>query len=329
MNWRKNLNVLYKWEVIMDSVIVILGPTASGKTSLSVNLAKQINGEIISADSMQVYKYMDIGTAKPNMEEREGITHYLMDEVLPDEEFSVATYKELALNYIQLILKKGKIPIIVGGTGLYINSLIYNIDFTETVSDWNLREELTKVAEEKGNAFLHDQLKEIDPDAALRIHENDTKRIIRAIEVFKCTGETITKHQSLSRQIPPPYNFILLGLEMNRDRLYERINQRVDAMFTDGLVNEVEKLMELGYDKSSVAMQGLGYKEVLQYLRGEITLDEVIYIIKRDTRHYAKRQMTWFRRLKQIHWIQVDNYENTKEIIINIKDYIASFGIIL
>jgi len=313
----------------VGNVIVILGPTASGKTRLSIELAKRLNTEIISADSMQIYKYMDIGTAKPDEEERDGIKHYLMDEVYPDEEFSVVKFKELAEKYIDEILSRGKIPIVVGGTGLYINSLIYNINFSETATDHELREKLRKMAEEKGNRYLHDMLKEIDPEAAEKIHENNVKRVIRAIEVYEQTKRPISQHQKLSRTIPAKHNYILIGLRMDRNLLYERINKRVDMMIQKGLIDEVKKLAELGYDKSMVSMQGLGYKELLSYLNNEIPLDQAIYIIKRDTRHYAKRQMTWFRRIPGIYWLDMDKFNDYSEIMENIKYYLATFGIFL
>ncbi|MFZ5988439.1 MAG: tRNA (adenosine(37)-N6)-dimethylallyltransferase MiaA [Bacillota bacterium] len=313
----------------MDNVIVILGPTASGKTRLSIELAKMANGEIISADSMQVYKYMDIGTAKPDEDEKEGIFHYLIDEITPDEEFSVAGFQELALEYIDEILRKGKLPIIAGGTGLYINSLIYNLEFTDTICDWELRERLKREAGEKGNEYLHSMLREIDPVAAKNIHMNNVKRVIRAIEVYTYTKKPISLHQEESRKNPPKYNYILIGLMMDRQRLYERINKRVDLMLEKGLLKEVKKLMEMGYDKNTIAMQGLGYKEILSYLRGEVSLDEAVDILKRDTRRYAKRQITWFKRLENVHWINLDEFKDEKEILKNIKDYLATSGIFL
>jgi len=293
-------------EVEVDNVIVIVGPTASGKTKLSIELAKTINGEIISADSMQIYKYMDIGTAKPTLEERQGIKHYLIDEVTPDQEFSVAKYQSLALQYVDEVIKRNKVPIIVGGTGLYINSLIYNIQFSEIDTNWELRKELQSLAEEKGNQFLHNELKRIDANAAKRIHVNDTKRIIRAIEVYKTTDKNISYFQELSRSKPPAYNFIIFGIRMDRQRLYDRINKRVDQMIENELVNEVKKLVKMGYDKCSIAMQGLGYKEILWYLKGRATLNEVVNLLKRDTRRYAKRQMTWFNRINDINWVSVE-----------------------
>jgi tRNA dimethylallyltransferase len=313
----------------LENVIVILGPTASGKTKLSIELAKDINGEIVSADSMQIYKFMDIGTAKPDEEEKQGIKHYLIDEVTPDEEFSVARFKELAIKYIDKIIQDGKIPIISGGTGLYIDSLVYNIEFGDTICDWELRESLKKEALEKGNEYLHNKLKEVDPEAAKKIHMNNVKRVIRAIEVYTYTKKTITSHQEESRRNPSKYNFLVFGLTMDREKLYERINKRVDLMMEKGLVDEVNKLVEMGYDKSTIAMQGIGYKEILSYLRGEITLDEAVYVLKRDTRHYAKRQLTWFRRMKNVTWINMDQFDNVHEILKNIKDVIATSGIIL
>lgn len=313
----------------MDKVIVIVGPTASGKTRISIELAKRLKGEIVSADSMQIYKFMDIGTAKPTPEEMEGIPHYLIDEVNPDEEFSVARYRELALGYIEKIIQKGKIPIVTGGTGLYINSLIYNINFSETTTDWEYRNELKSLAEEKGNEHIHSMLKEVDPDAAQRIHTNDTKRIIRALEVYKHTKLPISRHQEFSKSVPPKYDFILCGLTMDRQRLYERINIRVEDMLEKGLVDEIKKLVSLGYDEYSIAMQGIGYKEMLSYIKGEITYDEAVEKIKMGSRRYAKRQLTWFRRLENLYWINLDEFKQTSDVLKNIENHIATYGIIL
>jgi len=306
----------------VENVFVIMGPTASGKTKLSIELAKLLNGEIISADSMQIYKYMDIGTAKPDRQEMSGIKHDLIDEIKPDEEFSVARFQELALRYIDMILEEGKIPIIVGGTGLYINSLIYNLSFSETICDWEMRESLKKEAEEKGNKYLHERLRKIDPVAADNIHENNVKRVIRAIEIYEYTKKPITYHKEVSKIVPPNHNFIKIGLTMDRDRLYTRINERVDHMFKKGLIEEVKRLVSLGYDKNLVAMQGLGYKEVFAYFRGELTLNETIELVKKGTRHYAKRQMTWFRKLEDVFWIEADKFENELEMLGNIKCHI-------
>jgi len=310
----------------MNRVIVIVGPTASGKTALSISLAKEMNGEIVSADSMQIYRYMDIGTAKPDKEEMSGIRHYLIDEVNPDEEFSVARFKELATRYIDEILEKGKQPIVAGGTGLYINTLLYNIDFSETVCDWELRDRLKKEAQEMGNDYLHEKLKSVDPVAAQRIHKNDVKRIIRAIEVYEYSKKTISQHQEVSRQIPSKYKFYTYGLKMDRERLYNRINQRVDIMFERGLVDEVKSLVNMGYDKNSIAMQTLGYKELLLYLRGEITLEDAKEIIKMGSRRYAKRQITWFKKTEGVKWIDLDLEHDINKIAKNIENDIATNG---
>ncbi|NMB33988.1 MAG: tRNA (adenosine(37)-N6)-dimethylallyltransferase MiaA [Clostridium sp.] len=313
----------------MGNVIVIVGPTASGKTKLSIELAKKIDGEIISADSMQVYKFMDIGTAKPSNREKQGIKHYLINEITPDVEFSLARFKDLSLKYIDKILGKGKTPIVVGGTGLYINSLIFNLDFSDTICDWELRKKLTLEAQEKGNEYLHNKLRQIDPAAADKIHKNNVKRVVRAIEVYNYTNKPISVHQKESRKKPPIHNFILLGIRMDRQRLYERINKRVDLMLEKGLISEVKGLVENGYDKNAIAMQGLGYKEILAYLRKELTLGEAVEILKRDTRRYAKRQITWFKRFQDIYWIDGDEYLNQDETFKKIKHYLASYGIFL
>jgi len=314
----------------MEPVIILVGPTASGKTGVSIELAKLIGGSIVSADSMQIYRYMDIGTAKPDAVERSGISHYMIDEVDPDENFSVAKYRELALKYISEIINEHKRPIVVGGTGLYINSLLYNINFSETICDMELREALQIEAIEKGNRHLYDKLIAIDPEAAAKIHENDVKRIIRAIEVYTHTNRPISEHARLSRLVPPPYNYIVFGLKWDRSKLYERIDKRVDNMLQSGLIREVKNLKALGYDKSITAMQGIGYKEILCYLKGECTLEETVFILKRDTRHYAKRQMTWFNRLEGIHWLDVEENSDFKEITQKIiQECIATFGIIL
>lgn len=237
---------------------------------------------------------------------KDRIKHYLIDEVTPDQEFSVAKYQSLALNYINEIIKKNKVPIVVGGTGLYINSLIYNIQFSKIDTNWELRKELKSIAEEKGNEFLHGELKKIDTEAAERIHVNDTKRIIRAIEVYRMTDKNISYHQQLSRSKPPVYNFIIFGIRMERQKLYYRVNERVDQMIENGLVNEVKQLIRMGYGKYSIAMQGLGYKEIIWYLKGQATLNEVISLLKRDTRRYAKRQLTWFNKTDNVNWVSVE-----------------------
>lgn len=314
----------------METVIVILGPTASGKTGVSIELAKQIGAEIVSADSMQVYRMMDIGTAKPDMAERQGIAHYMLDVADPDEEFSVARYKDLAEGYIDKIIKSGKIPIIAGGTGLYINSLVYNIKFSEIETDWELRKKLQEEASEKGNQHLYERLKAVDPDSAARIHVNDSRRIIRALEVYMLTSKTISSYQAESLLVPPRFDYKLFGLYMNRERLYERINKRVDSMLEKGLIDEVKRIRTIyGNNKMSTAMQGLGYKEVAYYLRGVLTYNEMSEYIKRETRRYAKRQLTWFRRMQNVEWIDMDECNGILEAARNIKDRLARTGIIL
>ncbi len=306
----------------MNRVIVIVGPTASGKTNLSIELAKRINGEIISADSMQIYKYMDIGTAKPTKEEMQGIKHYLIDEVLPSEDFNVVRFKELAEKYINNTLEKDKQPIVAGGTGLYISSLINNINFSESESDWELREALKKEAEELGPEHLHKKLQEVDPDSALNIHPNNIKRVIRALEVYYQTQKPISYHNEISRTIPPKYNFILVGLAMDRQVLYDRINKRVDIMVENGLVDEVKHLVNLGYADSIISMQGIGYKEILEYLRNNSTLEQAIENIKQGTRRYAKRQITWFKRINDIKWFNIDKYGNNVNMLNEIFEYV-------
>lgn len=305
----------------MNRVIVIVGPTASGKTNLSIELAKRMNGEIISADSMQIYKYMDIGTAKPTKEEMQDISHYLIDEVLPNEDFNVVRFKELAEKYIDNILEKGKQPIVAGGTGLYISSLINNINFSESESDWELREAFKKEAEEFGPEYLHKKLQEVDPNSALSIHPNNIKRVIRALEVYYQTQKPISYHNEMSRSIPPKYQFVLVGLNMDRQVLYNRINKRVDIMIQNGLVDEVKGLVDLGYADSIISMQGIGYKEILEFLRNNITLEQAIDNIKQGTRRYAKRQITWFKQIHGINWFNADNCGNNINVINEIYEY--------
>lgn len=304
------------------NVIIIVGPTAVGKTKISIELAKKLNTEIVSADSMQIYKYMNIGTAKPDTKEMDGIKHYLIDEIDPSQNFSVAQYKEYAEKYLDKIINENKTPIIVGGTGLYINSLIYNIHFSEIICDMEYRQELQKIANEKGNEYLHQMLNKVDSESSQRIHFNDIKRIIRALEVYKCTGKTITYHQSVSRLENSKYNFILIGLNMDRELLYERINKRVDIMIEQGLVDEVKELSNKGYTKDMISMQGIGYKEIIDYFNGNISLEKAIEIIKQESRRYAKRQLTWFRANKDIIWFDVDN-ENFEKNLKNIYECIA------
>lgn len=301
----------------MNRVVVIAGPTASGKTDLAINLAKQTGGEIISADSMQVYKYMNIGTAKPTVEEMQGIPHHMLDTVNPDEAFSVALYKERAEKTIHDILEKKKLPIVAGGTGLYINSLIYNIRFSETVCDEEFREKMNRIAIEKGPQELHEMLKQVDPESAEKIHFNNVKRVIRALEVYEFTKKPISQHKNESRILPPPFEYLIFVINMDRQELYSRIDARVDRMVANGLIDEVKALKDMGYNESYTSMQGLGYKEIFRYLNNQISLDEAIRIIKRDTRHYAKRQITWFKAVKEAIWLSggEGNIEKNTRII--------------
>ncbi len=287
----------------IKDLIVITGPTASGKTALSVELAKILDGEIVNADSMQIYKYMNIGTAKPDLEERQGIPHHLIDIVNPDESFSVARYCELANRVIDDIHSRGKIPIMVGGTGLYVDSLVNNIRFSEIEPDDEYRNEVEKLADEKGNEHIYKMLCDIDPEGASKIKVGDRKRIIRALEVYHLTGKTITWHNEQSKSVPSPYNTTIFAIDTDRELLYDKINRRVDIMIEAGLVDEVKNIMDMGIQRDTTSMQAIGYKEIVDYLEGYITFDEAIDKIKQGSRRYAKRQLTWFRRNEKIHWI--------------------------
>ncbi len=297
-------------------VIVICGPTASGKTALSIELAKQLNTEIVSADSMQIYKDMNIGSAKPTLQEMQGIKHYMLDFVSPDERYSVADYKKQATICIEEILKKGKIPIVVGGTGLYIDSLIYNIEYDEIEYDEKYRKELEEIAKNEGLDVLYDRAKEIDPEAIKSISKNDKKRIIRILEIYKATGKTKTEQEILSRKNEVQYDYKVFAINMDRQVLYDRINKRVDIMVEQGLIEEVKMISEK-YKKYPTAMQALGYKEIKQYLDGNLTKEEAIEKIKQETRRYAKRQLTWFRKNKQTIWLDgMQNVQNNINIIL-------------
>ncbi len=300
-----------------QKVIVICGPTASGKTKLSIEIAKKINGEIVSADSMQIYKEMDIGTAKPTIEEMQGIKHYLLDFVSPDKRYSVAEYKKDAINAIDEIVEKNKVPIVVGGTGLYINSLIYGIEYPEIEIDIKYRNELEKTADEPdGLRKLYEMAEKIDEEAIKNISPNDKKRICRVLEIYHSTGKTKTQQEIESRKNGPKYDYLIYGLNMDRDKLYDRINKRVDIMIQDGLIEEVKKVASK-YKEFPTAMQGLGYKEVLEYLNGDTTKEEMIEKIKMETRRYAKRQLTWFRRYETIKWIDaLGDIQNNINIIL-------------
>lgn len=304
------------------NLVIIAGPTASGKTAISLEIAKRLNGEIISADSMQIYKYMDIGTAKITEDEKQGIPHYMIDEVDPSEEFSVALFREKAGKYIDDIISRGKLPIVVGGTGLYINSLTYALDFSDGSEDKEYRDYLESVATEKGKEYVHEMLKEVDKESYERLFPNDLKRVIRALEVYKLTGKTISQVQKESREKDIEYNLAYIALNMNRETLYQRINKRVDIMFENGLVDEVKSLLSKGYTKDMTSMQAIGYKEVLDYFDGKVTLDEIKDIIKQSSRRYAKRQLTWFRKDKRVKWFEIDKFEDSKEALENIVEYI-------
>ena len=284
-------------------LIILTGPTAVGKTAASIGLAKAVGGEIISADSMQVYRHMDIGSAKITADEMQGIPHYLVDVLEPEEAFNVVRFQEMAKAAMQKIYAGGHIPIVVGGTGFYIQALLYDIDFTENDSDFSYREELERTARDKGAEYLHSLLKQADPEAAEQIHPHNIKRVIRALEFNRKTGQKISAHNEQERRKPSPYDFAYFVLTDDRKALYERIDRRVDKMMEQGLLEEVRALKDRGIARDSVSMQGLGYKELLAYLDGEIPLDEAIRIIKRDTRHFAKRQLTWFRRERDVIWI--------------------------
>ncbi len=293
----------------MKPLIIITGPTAAGKTDLSVRLAQAIGGEIISADSMQVYRHMDIGSAKITEEEKKGIPHYLIDVLDPEEEFNVAVFQKMAKAAVNTIYSHGNIPIVTGGTGFYIQALLYDIDFTETGEDSSIREELETMGREKGGEYLHELLHKIDPDSAAEIHPNNKKRVIRAIEYFRQTGEKISEHNRREREKSSPYDFLYYTVNMDRGVLYQRIDRRVDLMMERGLVSEVKRLKEMGCTREMVSMQGLGYKEILDYLQGICTLEEAVYILKRDTRHFAKRQITWFKRERDVRNIFLPDFD--------------------
>lgn len=298
-------------------LIILTGPTAVGKTKLSIALAKAVNGEIISADSMQVYKRMTIGTAKILPEEMDGVTHHLIDILEPEEEFNVVLFAKLAKQAMEQCWKQGKIPILVGGTGFYIQAVLYNIDFTENDDDKSYREELEKLAAEQGAEVLHEKLKQIDAKAAEEIHPNNVKRVIRALEFYeKSGGQKISEHNEEQKQKESPYNFAYFVLNDNRDVVYDRINRRVDIMLEQGLVNEVKELLDAGVPTGAVSMQGLGYKEIVAYLQGECSLEDALYVLKRDTRHFAKRQITWFKRENDVIWLNRPDYNGSDEEIL-------------
>ena len=314
-------------------LLILTGPTAVGKTDLSIALAKRINGAVISADSMQVYRGMDIGSAKVMPEEMQGVDHYLIDVLDPDQDFNVVTFQHLAKEALTEIYSHGHVPIVAGGTGFYIQALLYDIDFRENDEASPVRSELEALAEEAGEAapdLLHSMLQEVDPEAAGQIHANNLKRVIRAIEYFRITGEKISLHNEQERKRESPYNFLYYVVNTDRSLLYERIDRRVDQMMENGLIEEVNKLRDLGCRRGQTSMQGLGYKEILDYLEGRVSLDEAVYILKRDTRHFAKRQLTWFKRERDVRWLNLPEFENnTSRLLDQIIEDCRAKGIVI
>ena len=302
-------------------LVMIGGPTACGKTAMSIALAKRINGEIISGDSMQVYRFMDIGTAKVTEEEKQGIPHYLVDELNPDEEYNVMIFQQKAKGYLNEIWAKGKIPIVVGGTGFYMNALLYDTDFTETESDTSFREACYAQAQNEGVDVLFAKLKEVDPEYAQTIHANNVKRVVRALEYHFLTGKKFSEHNAEQKEKESPYQAAVVILTMEREKLYQRIDQRVDLMMDQGLLAEVDGLLEKGYSPDLVSMQGLGYKEFIPYFQGECTLEEAVEQLKKGTRHFAKRQLTWFRRQIDGLWVDLSKAEMDLAMM-DIMDYL-------
>ena len=296
-------------------LIILTGPTAAGKTAASIALAQKINGEIISADSMQVYRHMDIGTAKITPEEMDGVRHYLVDEITPDTPFHVYEFKKMAEQAMEKIYQNGKIPIVVGGTGFYIQALLYDVDFCEEEGDHRYRHELEALAAKEGAKHLHQMLQDVDSASAEAIHANNIKRVIRALEYYHETGVPISQHNSQQRQKESPYQFLYVVLTMDRGKLYARINQRVDLMVEQGLFAEMKSLLDCGYTKDLVSMQAIGYKELFPYFEGEITKEKAIDDIKKDTRHFAKRQLTWFRRERDVVFIDKDEYASEEDVV--------------
>lgn len=311
-------------------MVVLTGPTAVGKTVLSIELAKKINGAIISADSMQVYKYMDIGSAKVTPQEMDGIKHYLIDELSPEDEFNVFVFKDMAKKALDEIYANGKIPIIAGGTGFYIQGLLYDIDFTKQKIDEDYRNMLYDFAKEHGNHALHEKLKDIDPASYELIHENNVKRVIRAIEYYHTCHEPISVHNEKEKNRTSPYNYAYFVLNDDRANLYSRIDKRVDIMIEKGLIDEVKRLKAMGYTQDMVSMKGIGYKEVLSYLDGQYSIDEAIEKVKLESRRFAKRQLTWFRREKDTIWIDKNEYSyDDNKILSKIQEILAEKRIII
>ena len=303
----------------MKNLVILAGPTGVGKTHISIKLAKELNGEIISSDSMQIYKYMDIGSAKVTKEEMNGIVHHLIDFLDPKESFTVSDYKSMAEEAIDSVLLNNKIPMLVGGTGLYINSLINNYDFTAADCDMEYRKYLQEQASLKGKIYVHEMLKDIDPVSYHKLFPNDLKRVIRALEVYKLTGTPISEFNSEKKVHDIPYNIAYFVLTMDRKKLYDRINQRVDKMIESGLVDEVKMLKHMGLNENMQSMKGIGYKEMLYYLEGKISFDEAVYLIKKGSRNYAKRQLTWFRKDNRVQWVDKDSFSSEDDIVKYIK----------
>lgn len=304
----------------MKNLVILTGPTAVGKTALSINLAKAINGEIISADSMQVYKKMDIGTAKVTPEEMDGVKHYLIDAIEPTEDFHVVRFQKMVLEAMDEIYSKGKIPIICGGTGFYIQAILYDIQFTEQEIDESYRKSLEDYADEFGNEELHSRLNEVDPESASTIPAANRKRVIRAIEYFHQTGEKFSVHNEREKQRTSPYNFAYFVLNDDRGLLYNRIDKRVDIMMKAGLLDEVKMLLAMGCKPGMTSMDGIGYKEIIYYLDGDISLEDAVELIKKNSRNYAKRQLTWFRREKEVTWLDKTVLKDDRQLL----DYILS-----
>lgn len=307
----------------MDKIIAIAGPTAVGKTKFAIDIAENFSGEIVSCDSMQLYKYMNIGSAKPTEEERKRAVHHLIDFLNPWEEFSVARYQKLAKAAIKEILKRGHIPIISGGTGLYLNSLLYDMDFSSVPGDFSYRKQLEKKAKEEGSLYLYQMLKAQDLQAAEAIHPNNTKKIIRALERLK-EGEGHIRQFRDATNATKDYDVLLIGLTRNRDELYDRINKRVDTLINKGLVNEVQALMDMGLTRENISMKGIGYKEIMDYLLGVCTLEDAIDTVKKNTRHYAKKQLTWFRRYDKMIWYNISDYKSEESTLEAIKEWVGA-----
>ena len=304
-----------------EQILALVGPTAVGKTELSLRLAQDLDGEIISTDSMQIYKGMDIGTAKASAKERDIVPHHMIDIIEPDQEFSVADFQSQVDQLIPKIADRDKLPMLVGGTGLYVKSVIQGFIFPEMETDWELRNRLEEEAEEHGTEHVHDKLKEVDPKLADKLHPNDLRRVIRGIEVYRKTGKTTTHFKQKAKERPPRYEAVKIGLYRDRDKLYERINERVELMMDQGLLKEVKSLYQQGYDLELTSMQALGYKQLINYFEGEYDLEEAIRLIKRDTRHFAKRQLNWFKRDDSIKWFDVGEYQ-FEDLVAEVKEEI-------